>query len=162
MIVLWCMWAKPWELHSFVFKNMLEKLEKFLSKSTICESVKLFYVAIAKHGFESFRCFPIEHVESNFSHSKEFYKAAWPWELYWIIGWGLCIPSFLIWKSSLAFIKWRSSPIRLVPCAWCALWTFYHILNSVSNLLHFSNLLFIFFITFLVGKIEQCLANSLF
>ena len=70
---------------SFIrFQEHVREARKVLSKSTIRESVKPLYAAIAKHGFESFHCFPIEHIEGNFSNSKEFYKATWSRELYWM------------------------------------------------------------------------------
>ena len=55
-----------------------------LIRNTLWESITSLYVAIAKFGFESFRCFSIEHIEGSFRNAREFYKVAWPRELFWM------------------------------------------------------------------------------
>jgi hypothetical protein len=66
------------------FQEHIREARKVLRRSTLHEDVKPLYAAIAKYGFQSFRCFPIEHIEGNFSNSREFYNVAWPRELFWM------------------------------------------------------------------------------
>ena len=66
------------------FQEHIREARKVLRRSTLHEDVKPLYAAIAKYGFESFRCFPIEHIEGKFANSREFYNVAWPRELFWM------------------------------------------------------------------------------
>jgi len=66
------------------FQEHVREARKVVRRSTLREDVKPLYATIAKYGFESFRCFPIEHIEDNFAISKEFYNVACPCELFWM------------------------------------------------------------------------------
>ena len=39
---------------------------------------------MTKSGFESFCCFPIEHIEGIFNNARAFFKVARPRELFWM------------------------------------------------------------------------------
>ena len=94
---------------SFVrFQEHVREARKVLSRSILCENVKPLYASIAKHGFQSFRCFPIEQIEGNFRNSREFYKVAWPRELFWMRTLHTFFPKGYNLEGKSSFHKTRS------------------------------------------------------
>ena len=66
------------------FQEHVREARKIFRKNSLVESSKPLYAAMAKSGFESFRCFPIEHIEGNFNNARDFFKVARPRELFWM------------------------------------------------------------------------------